>query len=145
MCDAVSVCHTTQEVADAKRARDEAETKLLMAQKIREKDDDARARARVKELLEADKAARAAQRAGTAHVPPPVAPPATTAPTPSTATPAQCRLQIRQPTGTPIIGSFASSAPLADVVRVLIATGDGNACSSRLCGRRAGWRRSVWC
>lgn len=107
---------TGQEIAEAKRLREEVEMKKILAQKKKEMEDDAKAKARVKELLAKDKAERAALKAGHAPVVQPVAPPpAQTSQATPAAAPTTCRLQIRLLSGSPLTNIFEASAPLHDV------------------------------
>lgn len=92
----------------------EQEIRKLAEQRRREKEDDKRARARVLEQIAADKAERLAKKEGTKveeAKPVPVA----AAPPPVKKDYSETRLQIRQPTGQPIVHTFGVKEQLSAV------------------------------
>ena len=107
---------TTKEVEEAKRKHEEAEMAKILKDKLREKEEDAKAKAKIREQIAADKAARLAERSGQTIATPtiPVAAPQPTAPVAQAAY-ATCKLQIRLLAGAPITNTFSPDQTIDEV------------------------------
>lgn len=116
-----------KEMSEARKKLEEIEMQRILEQRRREKEDDKRARQRVREQIEADKAARRAKAAGASSQQTPPATPNAISPTtasspteiaPSTAVKKdynQTRLQIRLTNGQTITQTFGSKEQLSAV------------------------------
>lgn len=110
-----------KEMIEAKKRLEEAEMKKILDQRKRDKEEERVARQRVKDQIEADKAARKAKFAQGENAPPPVEVKA--APTIVKAPPAknynETRLQIRLTNGQALTQTFGIKEPLS-AVRVFV-------------------------
>merc|ERR1712029_48827 len=103
-----------KEMSDIRAAIQEQEIKKMAEQRRREKEEDRAAKAKVLAQIEADKAARRAEREADKN-------PAAAAPPPVAAQPAvkkdysEAKLQIRQTNGQPLVHSFGAKESLAAV------------------------------
>ncbi|KAG5361566.1 hypothetical protein CJU90_2955 [Yarrowia sp. C11] len=106
---------------DNQAIKDEMERKAAIRdaqQKRKEAADDIAAKKRIKDLIEADKRARAAERAGTKPSPTPVAAPVSKPAAPRAA-PTDSRLQFRVPGQPPIVKTFPVETKLQEVAEAL--------------------------
>ncbi|XP_050738235.1 UBX domain-containing protein 1-B-like [Eriocheir sinensis] len=106
-----------QEIAERKRVMQEQEMKRLAEERKREKLEDKMARQRVKEQIERDRQARKEKEGGSqaaAASEPKPQPAAAAQPAPKKDY-SQTRLQIRFPSGTPLVQEFKAKEPLSAV------------------------------
>jgi len=107
-----------KDMGEIRQALAEQEIKKLAALRRQEKEDDKKAKARVLAQIEADKAARKAEREAAAGKKPDSAPVAAAAPA---AAPApkkdytETRVQVRLPSGAPLVHAFGVKEPLSAV------------------------------
>jgi len=109
-----------KDMGEIRQALAEQEIKKLAALRRQEKEDDKKAKARVLAQIEADKAARKAEREAAAGKKPDSAPVVASA-TPAVAAPApkkdytETRVQVRLPSGAPLVHAFGVKEPLSAV------------------------------
>jgi len=109
-----------KDMGEIRQALAEQEIKKLAALRRQEKEDDKKAKARVLAQIEADKAARKAEREAAAGKKPDSAP-VVAAPAAAAAAPApkkdytETRVQVRLPSGAPLVHAFGVKEPLSAV------------------------------